>query len=284
MALLRVQSQQMPLDFTFQGLYILRLEKKLARGGRALTINTVSTFCLSRLLLGVIPPRLKRTQDLKVASEAFSRLFISGALHPLSMAIVWQQLSPYDTGIIETIAMINNTKSVWDGLPEHLVAEGVYLLTIFLLRKLANRLKVPVPRIENRANHPQVFLQSGLNRLFAMLGYNTIYDYLAKIITFPLTTIRYHMEAQGVNPSLPIIFSNGLQCARFISRKYGIKGFYHGISILFLSAVPETIMFFAVYFSLSAGLRCLPDDPNDETNVYLEENMRKFLTLLGQGQ
>eukprot|EP01103_Thecamoeba_quadrilineata_P021410 TRINITY_DN9837_c0_g1_i1.p1 TRINITY_DN9837_c0_g1~~TRINITY_DN9837_c0_g1_i1.p1 ORF type:complete len:304 (-),score=34.75 TRINITY_DN9837_c0_g1_i1:11-889(-) len=282
MAQLRAQSSQEPLYYSLANFYSLRTAGALVKGTKTQTINSVTTMFFTRAIFGIVPQHLKRTDRQRMTFEIAVRLLVSGALHPLSIAAIWQQLSTYQQplSLVQTFYMIRNTKSIWDGLPEHLFAEGCYLITTQLLKKFLVYLRVPLPQIIERRNQPQVYIRSAVNKLFAILGYSAFCDYLARIIIYPLNTIRYRIEAQGVGPSFPIIYSNGLEVAQSIYNKFGIAGFYSGINILFLSTVPETVTLIVVYQIVMMALRFLPEDPNDEVNVYLETNLRRFLDLI----
>jgi hypothetical protein len=279
LGLIRIQAQQKPSPYTPSTFIVDLRSRKFRNGGFNLTIHGYSTMILSRVLFGLIKPKDKQKEISTDIYEILTRVAVNAALHPLSLLTVWQHLKHFETSSVATIATISNTKSLYDGVVEHAISDLAYMLINYTLKRTVMK-RLPTPTITDDKQSPRSFLNSVLNKFCTLWTYSTLIDHTAKIIVFPLVTIRYKIEAQGVSFELPARFKDGFDCATFFYKNYGIAGFYNGVDILALSVLPELICIGGVYSIFRLIIAQFSNHLNSDEEPYVDFVRKNLMPLL----
>lgn len=223
----RLQAQQEPLQGT--ELSYFRQHSTVLAGGLANSVLSLSEAFTGNYLFSYIG--LKMASALKEPEEdspkpkdpvtagvvhfgsaVVSKTVASVVTHPLSVIRTWQicqevpvtGLSMLDvSSLFQTFGEITQSKSIVDGLGAHILHSITETLAVNALEAFCRRTVwpfiqkvLPVKRsaLEGR---DLAFFYNVIWRNCARAVVNQLIRYAAQLITFPLSTIQYRLEAQG---------------------------------------------------------------------------------------
>jgi hypothetical protein len=205
-----------------------------------------------------------------ISGLVVSSTVVASVLHPLSVVQTWNmtKLPPGDVGIgivsqapsltiRETLSniMSHPGKSLWDGLLPSISLRIIDSVVFSLLQPLVMRMLPGLSDHEHleRVKHAESakrMLILTVRHITKMTVSSCISRFLIQILTFPLATVRFRLEAQGSSFLIPVQYEGTVDCATAIQRDEGLRGFYKGFPAHLLSIIPDLLFTGLTYATL----------------------------------